>query len=75
MLPRTEIKVRPRAKRVDVIIHGSHFPIVVTPQQALDYAEAIIKAATDASMVMGRKFNAHPVSREALGHAQRSHLR
>ena len=73
MLPVTETKVRPRAKRVDVIIHGSHFPIVLTPAEAIAYAEEIIKAAADANMVMGRKFQTHPRSRqteEALGHAQ-----
>jgi hypothetical protein len=57
-MAKVQIKVRPRARRVDIILPRSNYPVALTPAEARQYAEDIVKAAEEAAVIMEEKFAA-----------------
>lgn len=51
-----KVKLRPKLRRVDIIISGSRYPEALTPASARAYGEAIIEAADEAEEIMAREF-------------------
>ena len=52
-----EVKLRPRLRRVDIIIHHvGVYPTALTPASARAYGETIIEAADKAEEIAEREF-------------------